>query len=64
MNPFDLRGPEFLVFYLLFTLLTLLALHLWRRAAEAGPFPPQDVTDPYLYACLQGGSRKQSKQPS
>ncbi|PYP85364.1 MAG: hypothetical protein DMG65_20795 [Candidatus Angelobacter sp. Gp1-AA117] len=55
MNPFDLRGPEFLVFYLLLLAATLLAVVFLRRSRESGLLPPQELNDPYLYAFLAGG---------
>ena len=57
MNPFDLRGPEFLVFYLLLLIGTLVVVAYLRRSRESGPLPPQDLNDPYLYAFLLGGPK-------
>lgn len=57
MNPFDLRGPEFLVFYLLLLIGTLALVAYLRRSRESGPLPPQDLNDPYLYAFLLGGPK-------
>jgi len=57
MNPFDLRGPEFLVFYLLLLIGTLVVEAFLRRSRESGPLPPQDLNDPYLYAFLLGGPK-------
>lgn len=36
MNPFDWRGPEFLLFYAVLVIATLIVLRIARRAAEAG----------------------------
>src|SRR5262245_10580229 len=55
MFPFDLPGPQFLVFYALFALAVILTLNIGRRLHEAGPAPQIDTTDPYLFACLRGG---------
>lgn len=55
MNPFDLRGPEFLLFYFLFSLVVIIAIVLFRRRAESGPAPRIDLGDPYLIAYLRGG---------
>jgi uncharacterized protein (TIGR04222 family) len=55
MNPFDLRGPEFLLFYFLFSLLVILAVVVLRRRAESGDAPKIDLGDPYLIAYLRGG---------
>ncbi len=55
MNPFDLRGPEFLLFYLCFSLVVIIANILLRRRAESGDAPKIDLSDPYLIAYLRGG---------
>jgi uncharacterized protein (TIGR04222 family) len=55
MVPFDLPGPQFLVFYGVFALAVILALNLGRRLYETGPMPQIEATDPYLFACLRGG---------
>lgn len=54
MNPFDLPGPEFLLFYAVVGALLLLGLVWARRRAEAGSAHVR-LTDPYLIACLRGG---------
>jgi uncharacterized protein (TIGR04222 family) len=56
MNPFDLRGPQFLVFYIALIVVVKLALMVWRGRVEAtGPASPPDLADPYLIAYLRGG---------
>ncbi|MBZ5523423.1 MAG: TIGR04222 domain-containing membrane protein [Acidobacteriia bacterium] len=55
MNPFDLRGPEFLLFYSILVIVTLLTLHWLRMRHESGPQPLLSLQDPYLLACLSGG---------
>ena len=55
MNPFDLRGPEFLFFYFCFSLVVISAIVILRRRAESGPAPKIDLGDPYLIAYLRGG---------
>lgn len=55
MNPFDLRGPEFLLFYLALGFVVTAGVWLRRRALEPGGPPEGDLTDPYLIACLRGG---------
>jgi len=55
MNPFDLRGPEFLLFYAVLVIVTLLGLHWLRSMRESGPQPMLSLQDPYLLACLSGG---------
>src|SRR5262245_40991573 len=58
MNPFDLRGPEFLLFYFCFSLAVILAIVLLRRRAESGGSPRIDLGDPYLIAYLRGGEEE------
>src|SRR5262245_3314805 len=58
MNPFDLRGPEFLLLYFCFSLLVIFAIAILRRRAESGPAPKIDLGDPYLIAYLRGGEHE------
>ena len=58
MNPFDLSGPEFLVFYLSLAAVVIGALVLWRRASESAGAPKIDLADPYLIAYLRGGENE------
>lgn len=55
MNPFDLRGPEFLLFYIFFSVVVIALLIILRRALESGAAPRVDLADPYLIAYLRGG---------
>jgi uncharacterized protein (TIGR04222 family) len=55
VNPFDLRGPEFLLLYAAFGVAVLTAAAIARRVRESGPPPRLDLSDPYLAACLRGG---------
>jgi uncharacterized protein (TIGR04222 family) len=55
MNPFDLRGPEFLLFYFLFSLVVVITIIVLRNRAEYGGSPRIDLGDPYLIAYLRGG---------
>ena len=55
MNPLDLPGPSFLVFYALFALVVLSVLYVVRSSAETGAAPGLDASDPYLIAYLRGG---------
>lgn len=55
MSPFDLTGPEFLLFYSVFALVVLVGFHFLQRRLESGPLPPLGMNDPYLLACLNGG---------
>jgi len=58
MNPFDLSGPQFLVFYALFGCTIIAALHFARRFFESGTVPKMDYSDPYLLAYLRGGEKE------
>lgn len=59
MNPFDLTGPQFLLFYIIFAGLVLSGLAFWRRRAELSPSTPRiDLSDPYLIAFLRGGEKE------
>jgi uncharacterized protein (TIGR04222 family) len=55
MNPFNLPGPQFLVFYMGLGLLALAALALSRQLFEAGEGTRVSLSDPYLIAYLRGG---------
>lgn len=56
MNPFDLPGPQFLLFYLIFAGVVIAGLAFWRRRAELSAGAPRlDLSDPYLIAYLRGG---------
>jgi len=54
MNPFDLPGPEFLLFFIGLSALALIALVVTRKVAESSAAPKLDLSDPYLIACLRG----------
>src|SRR5262245_36911498 len=58
MNPFDLRGPEFLAFYLVFGLATLALLWLLRRAGEADTTSHAMLDDYVDIAYLRGGPQE------
>ena len=55
MNPFDLRGPEFLLFYIILCALVLASSWWLRETGEAGPTPQVPLDDPYFFAFLRGG---------
>ena len=55
MNPFDLTGPQFLLFYLILSALVMIVLVYLRRSAESPATPKLDLSDPYLIAYLRGG---------
>src|SRR5262249_41860319 len=58
MHPFDLPGPQFLVFYVVFAAVVIAAFYFGRRRYESGPLPPTNPTDPLLFACLRGGPKE------
>ena len=58
MNPLDLRGPEFLVFYVIVSLLVLVLLYVARSSAEGGRAPRLDAGDAYQIAFLRGGANE------
>ncbi|HEU5056341.1 MAG TPA: TIGR04222 domain-containing membrane protein [Kofleriaceae bacterium] len=53
MNPFDLRGPEFLLFYAALGGVLLVAHVLVRRWTEGGPPGKVDLSDPYLIVLVR-----------
>ncbi len=53
MNPFDLRGPEFLVFYAVLSSFVLGGVGLARYFLESGPVPQIWQPDPYWFARLR-----------
>ena len=59
MNVFDLRGPEFLLFYVFLTIVVLVVTAFVRRVLDgsgAVQSPSTIVSDPYLVAQLRGGA--------
>jgi uncharacterized protein (TIGR04222 family) len=57
-SPFDLPGPEFLLFYLVLGACVLVVLFLLRYAGEAADPPQMNLSDPYLIAFLRGGQNE------
>lgn len=57
-NPFDLPGPEFLIFYAILGAFTIGLLWFARRTSEAADAPRIDYSDPYLLAYLRGGEKE------
>lgn len=55
MNPFDLPGPEFLVFYAIFAVVLVTAIYLVRQRLESDEAPKIDLSDPYLITYLRAG---------
>jgi uncharacterized protein (TIGR04222 family) len=58
MFPFNLPGPEFLAFYVVFAIAVIAAFYAGRSRYEAGPLPPAELKDPLLFACLRGGPKE------
>ncbi|HVO98723.1 MAG TPA: TIGR04222 domain-containing membrane protein [Bryobacteraceae bacterium] len=58
MWPFDLRGPEFLVLYLVVGGGIMLALYLLRHMGEPESSLQINLSDPYLVAYLRGGKNE------
>ncbi len=59
MNPFDLSGIIFLVFYLVFGIAVVWGVFKWIDKSETGDGPPaQNMTDPYLIAYLRSGENE------
>jgi uncharacterized protein (TIGR04222 family) len=54
MNPFDLPGPEFLLFFIGLSVLAIVALIVTRKVAESSRAPKLDLSDPYVIAYLRG----------
>lgn len=56
MNPFDLAGPEFLIFYVVVFVVALVTLVAARTGLTARHTEPPRLKDPYLIAHLRGGA--------
>ncbi len=61
MNPFDFYGPQFLVFYVAFSIFIFIVTAIARRFVDGTVIdrpidPAQVVSDPYLVAYLRGGA--------
>src|SRR6266480_1133379 len=56
MNPFDLSGPSFLVFYIAVAVFVITALKLVIDEAERGAPRALPLSDPYQIAWLRGGT--------
>src|SRR5947207_14647132 len=55
MNPFDLRGPEFLEFYVALAAVVLIVVMILRQFLGPGGRPFRRLTDPYAIALMRGG---------
>ncbi len=58
MWPFDMRGPDFLIFYLVAGAIVLTAAALLRHSGESPDMPKVNLSDPYLIAFLRGGKNE------
>jgi uncharacterized protein (TIGR04222 family) len=56
MNPFDLSGPQFLVFYVGIALIVVIVVKLAIDMGEGGAPPALPLGDPYQIAWLRGGT--------
>jgi uncharacterized protein (TIGR04222 family) len=61
MNPFDLSGPSFLVFYICVALIVIIGLKLAIDEAEGGAPRALPLSDPYQIAWLRGGTREAAR---
>jgi len=55
MNPFDLTGPWFLLFYVVLSFGVFFGMWFFRKALEGGDCPAFDTSDAYLIGYLRGG---------
>jgi uncharacterized protein (TIGR04222 family) len=56
MSPFDLPGPQFLIFFVILGGVLAAFLWLFRHHGEKGKtVSAPELTDPYLVACLRAG---------
>ena len=58
MFPYNLNGPEFLLFYLILSIVVIGTMIYLQRNSESGGAPKADLSDPYLIAYLRGGKTK------
>lgn len=60
MNPFDMRGPQFLAFYTVFAVVTIVVVAMLRRRRELadGGYRGTPLHDPYAIAYLRGGKNE------
>jgi len=61
MNPLDLPGPQFLLFYVCLTAAVLIALWALLGQAEKGEIPRISFNDPYRIAYLRGGKNEAAR---
>ena len=60
MNPFNFTGPEFLFFYIVLTVITMVVIQRvrWRSELDETPFSDTPWNDPYRIAFLRGGKNE------
>lgn len=59
MNPLDMHGPQFLVFYIVIGIITLLFIrHRMAQQESDWRMPKLNLTDPYEIAFLRGGENE------
>lgn len=58
MNPFELRGPEFLLFYVTLAAGLCVVAAVIRRLLESGEVPKLGEPDPFAIAYLRGGANE------
>jgi uncharacterized protein (TIGR04222 family) len=62
MNPFDLNGPQFLIFYSCLFLITYVYIKIRIHSKEGDlPIPKLSTNDPYMLAYLRAGKREALK---
>jgi len=61
MNPFDLTGPYFLLFYAVLSLGVYFGMWFLRKALESGDCPRFDTSDAYLIGFLRGGATEAAR---
>jgi uncharacterized protein (TIGR04222 family) len=61
MNPFDLTGPPFLLFFVVLSVGVFFGMWFFRKALESGDSPAFDTSDAYLIAHLRGGSTEAAR---
>jgi uncharacterized protein (TIGR04222 family) len=58
MNPINLSGLDFLIFYFGLSVIVIFTVRHYRHRAESGPAPKMELSDPYLIAYLRGGEKE------
>jgi len=58
MNPFDFRGPEFLLYYAVLGVVVVAIVWYRRRARGSSGLSSEKLADPYEIACLRGGPKE------